>query len=289
MDVSIIIINYNTEGLILNCLDSIFQKTEYVKFEIIVVDNNSTRKPKSLPIDTRIQYIQSKRNLGFGKANNLGAQYAKGEFILFLNPDTLLINNAIKALHDYISKREYVGACGPNLYTKELTPNLSFSTLKTGIWQEFVDSRGFTKNKFNKSFNDTNICLSVPFVSGAAMMVRKKIFDDVGGFSNKFFMYYEDNDLCLSITRKGYQITNIPYSKIIHLDGQSFTFKKEREILSLRGRKTFYKKNYGIAYFYLSSIIYILNNIINLSWFKYKKKTVLAESYLFRIKNILRC
>lgn len=289
MDVSIIIINYNTENLILNCVESIYKNTKDIEFEILVVDNASPKKPLILPIDKRIKFIQSSDNLGFGRANNLGAQHAQGKFLFLLNPDTVLLNNAVNVLYDYISQRDSVGACGPNLYTEELTSNLSFSVLNTGIWQEFVDSRGFTKRKFNKTFNDTNRSMSVPFVSGAALMVRKKVFYEVGGFSRRFFMYYEDNDLCLSIIRKGFKIVNLPSAKIIHLDGKSFTFKQEREILSLRGRKIYYIKNYGSLYFYLSCIIFTINNGLNLLWFLLRKRKDLTDVYWFKIKNVWCC
>lgn len=96
MDVSIIIVNYNTEKLILECLDSIYGETYDIEYEIIVVDNNSPRLPTVLKEDKRIKYIHSEINLGFGNANNLGAKFAEGKFLFCLNPDTRLVNNAIK-------------------------------------------------------------------------------------------------------------------------------------------------------------------------------------------------
>lgn len=287
MDVSIIIVNYNTEKLILECLDSIYGETYDIEYEIIVVDNNSPRLPTVLKEDKRIKYIHSEINLGFGNANNLGAKFAEGKFLFCLNPDTRLVNNAIKILHDYINTRIDVGACGPNLYKDDLTPNLSFSMLSASIYQEFIDSRGFTKKKYNKTFNDTGECMDVEFSSGAALMIRKSLFDEIGGFCCKFFMYYEDNDICNEIIKKGFRIINIPYSKIIHLDGKSFTFKEERELISLKGRKIYFIKNFGIVYYYISNLIFILNNSVNLLYFLIKRNGDITKALWFRIKKIM--
>lgn len=285
MDVSVIIINYNTEKLVLDCLDSIYAKTEGVDFEIIVVDNNSSKEPLILKGDKRIKYIRSEINLGFGNANNLGAKYAGGLFLFCLNPDTLLVNNAIKILYTYISTRNNVGACGPNLYKDDLTPNFSFSVLPTGIYQEFIDSRSITK-KCNKIFNNTDECMDVNFSSGAALMIGRSLFDEIGGFSKEFFMYYEDNDICRKVRKKGYRIVNVPQSKVIHLDGKSFTFKRERELLSLKGRRIYYENNYGILYYYLSCLCFILNNCINLLYFLIIQKNDTAKLLQFRMKNV---
>lgn len=285
MDVSVIIINYNTEKLVLDCLDSIYAKTYGIDFEIIVVDNDSSKEPLMLKEDKRIKYIRSEINLGFGNANNLGAKYARGVYLFCLNPDTLLVNNAIKILYNFISTRNDVGACGPNLYKDDLTPNISFSVLPTGIYQEFIDSRSITK-KHNMTFNNTDECMDVNFSSGAALMIRRSLFDEIGGFGKDFFMYYEDNDICRKIKGGGYRIVNIPQSRVIHLDGKSFTFKKERELLSLKGRRIYYENNYGIVYYYFSSVCYILNNCINLLYFLIIQKNDTAKLLWFRMKNV---
>src|SRR3712207_2177399 len=105
MDVSIIIVNYNTCQLISNCIDTIFQNTDGISFEIIVIDNASCDASKSkFENDARINYVYSYENMGFGRANNVGMMLAKGEYIFLLNSDTLLINNAIKFFYDYAKK-----------------------------------------------------------------------------------------------------------------------------------------------------------------------------------------
>ena len=108
MDVSIIYVNYNSSNLIINSINSVIELTNGVSYEIIIVDNNShteeKNKLKNYCNNNNITLIESNKNLGFGKANNLGSKYAKGEYLFFLNPDTYLINNAIKELFIFASK-----------------------------------------------------------------------------------------------------------------------------------------------------------------------------------------
>lgn len=267
MDVSIIIVNYNTEKLILDCIQSIHEKTEGISFEIIVVDNASPNEPSILKKDSRIKYIQSETNLGFGRANNLGAKYAKGDYLHFLNPDTILINNAIKELYDFIKVHSQCGICGSNLYHGDITPGHSYEMLEPSIYQEFVNSRTFTFMKFNENFNKTNIPKEVSHVVGASLMISKKLFNEIGGFNKDFFMYLEETYLCYEVKKKGYNIYNIPSSKIIHLEGKSIKLRKHHEDLYANGRKTYMIKRYGIIYFIISNFFYSLNSFINAIYF----------------------
>ncbi len=121
MDVSIIIVNYNTTELLINCIHSIYDKTINVKYEIIVVDNNSIKSPGSilLKLFPDVVFIQSHTNLGFGKANNKGVEYSNGKYLFFLNSDTILLNNAVYKLYDFLEHIEdnRIVAVGGNLFT----------------------------------------------------------------------------------------------------------------------------------------------------------------------------
>lgn len=288
MDVSIIIVNYNTETLILNCLDSIYEKTKGLTFEVFVIDNNSPNKPDILKNDKRIIFIQSDENLGFGKANNLGAKDAKGKYLFCLNPDTILINNAIKELYDFINTHSECGVCGSNLFHKDMTPGHSYDTLEPGIWQEFIQSRSFTYKKFNEDFNRTNYPKEVPHVVGASLMISKKLFDEIGGFNKDFFMYLEETYLCYEVRKRGYKIYNIPTSKIIHLEGQSFTLKKKYEDIFAIGRKTYLIKRYGKLYFFISNLFYSFNCIINVIYFCIKNKKEEKDIWTYRFFKYIR-
>lgn len=139
MNVSVIIVNYNTEELTLNCIKSIIDKTHKVSYEIIVVDNASPTRPQRLSQQKNILYIQSETNLGFGKANNLGATRSSGEILFFLNPDTLLINDAISILYEYLHNHPETGICGGNLFSIDMEPAHSFRKTSPSILSEIYD------------------------------------------------------------------------------------------------------------------------------------------------------
>lgn len=288
MDVSIIIVNYNTEQLILNCIKSINEKTKGISFEIIVVDNASPNEPIILKKDSRIKYIQSKTNLGFGKANNLGAKYAQGNYLHLLNPDTLLINNAIYALWKYMKLHPNVGVAGSNLYKKDLSPNLSYGIKDPNIIQDLFLSRKITKRIHLEEFNYDNIPKQVANVVGASMMISQALFKQVKGFDEDFFMYGEETYLCYVIRKKGYVIMNVPDSKIIHLDGQSFQFKQNKEDLAYEGRKLYLIKRYNRAYYYLYIFFFIINASANAIYLSLKGKKELANIWTYRIKKAIK-
>lgn len=287
MDVSIIIVNYNTEKLILDCLDSIYEKTERLDFEVIVVDNDSPNKPEILKLDNRIKYIQSKKNLGFGKANNLGAEYAQGEYLFCLNPDTLLVNNAIKELHDFMEKHPECGICGANLYHKDMTPTHSYEILKPGILQELINSRTITSKRFNEQFNTSCFPKLCSYVTGATLFIKKELFMRVGGYDQDFFMYYEDTYLCYAVSKLGSKIYNVPKAMVIHLEGRSSVLRKHIEDMYFEGRKLYYKKVFGKIYYYFSNSIISINLIINIMYLFLMGKRNEINISLYRLKKLL--
>lgn len=226
--VSIIIVNYNTCQLTTACIQSVLEKTASIPFEIIVVDNASSDGSvitlcKKFPA---IRVIPSANNLGFGKANNLGASYARGKFLLLLNSDTLLVNDAILILFNYLSSPENinVGICGGNLYTKEMAPNHSYATFYPSLFNVIV-YRSQLSTIFRKSdvFNNTGSIKEVAIIIGADLFIRKSLFDEMGGFDPFFFMYVEDGELSYRVKKAGYQIVSVPEAKIIHYQGKSST------------------------------------------------------------------
>lgn len=248
MDVSIIIVNYNTRELVQNCIDSIIEKTNGVEYEIIVVDNNSHDDSKEyLEKDSRITYIYSNVNLGFGRANNKGLEIIQGRNILLLNPDTLLLNNAVKILSDYLDQHLHVGCCGGNLYDAELNPVHSYSMmLPSVLWElNLLFANKIEKIRWGKNaqFNHTHIPRKVGYICGADMMLRHNVLKQIGAFSEHFFMYYEDTELSYRIKQSGYEILSIPEAKIQHLVGKSMggkNFNAARVKFIEAGLSTFY-------------------------------------------------
>ena len=225
MDVSIIIVNYNSIDLTIDCVNSIFQQTADVKFEIIIVDNASKNKEAErlqAEFENSVKMIEAKINLGFGKANNLGTKYAAGDYVFFLNPDTVLMNNAVKILWEEMKNNPDMGCTGGNLYTPERMPCpsfcLRFDDLRTekryASWRYLMLSKAEQKlyrkhpalQIRRKDFNDTNQKIEDAYIFGADMMVKKKLFEQLGGFDEDFFMYAEEEELSWRIKKRGEKI-----------------------------------------------------------------------------------
>lgn len=246
MDVSIIIVNYNTKQLLLNCIESVIEKTEDIKYELIVIDNNSTDSPEEeLKLKFRnIIYYQSPNNVGFGNANNLGASLASGKFLFFLNSDTLLINNAIKILFDFWinTKNSKIGALGGNLYHKDFSPNFSYAMHFPSLIAIFLYRARYFKLFKLDCFNLTKLVKKVSFVIGADLFISKEIFNHYGGFDPNIFMYNEDCDLQFQLVNDGLEIFNIPSAQIIHLQGSSSN-TKQKLIMEVTSFYYYFKKN----------------------------------------------
>ena len=257
MDLSIIIVNYNTANLILGCINSIKENTEGCSYEIIVVDNASNDNVDNVLTDD-IKLIKSNENLGFGKANNLGAQYANGKYLFLLNGDTLLLNNAVGILFNYLEANENVAVVGGNLFSIDKKPMHSYSlqmpSLKTIFCWEILPYRLYGKyNHKNYEFNTTNTPIEVKYITGADMMIRQEVFAEVGGFDKDFFMYCEESELSNRILKKGYKIVNVPDAEIIHLEGASLSTKsdfneKRYRMMNTESQFLFYEKVYGEKY-----------------------------------------
>lgn len=262
-DVSIIIVNYNTSELTAKCIDSIIEKTADIEYEIIVVDNASKEDTGILRNNRHIRFVASDTNLGFGKANNLGAQNAEGEYLFFLNPDTYLINNAVYILYKAISENSETGICGGNLYKMDMTPNHSFKMNFPGIWAELTDTVSKVFSRRNLDFNYTGKPKKVAYITGADLMIKKELFVKAGGFDKDFFMYFEETYLCHTVKALGYDIVSIPEARIVHLEGSSFNLKTNREDLFHVSQKLFINKAHkSFLYYYFFKIAFIINNLM---------------------------
>lgn len=272
MDVSIIIVNFHSADLVADCIRSIEEKTKNVNYEIIVVDNasgdGSVEKLRGLFGD-KILVVASEENLGFGKANNLGSISAQGRYLFMLNPDTILVNDAISILYQYLEEHPEVGVAGGNLYNLDMqaVPSycLAFDTVQTekkkASWYELIGSKVMTKlserfkikqeKLFEKEFNYDDTPKQVAYIFGADMMMRKTLFDKLGGFDPEFFMYAEEEELSCRITDEGYKIMSVPEAKIIHLEGATVkaqeVFSEQQFRMRMTGTLTYYKKRFGLA------------------------------------------
>lgn len=286
MDVSIIFVNYNTEKLIIDCINSIYEKTKGITFEIIVVDNASKNDTSVLQHDKRITYIQSPQNLGFGGANNLGVKYAKGEYLFFLNPDTLLINNAIYILYNYLQNNPDVGICGGNLYDINKNPAHSYRIIAPGILSEIYTLVSGIPFKYflHEDFNPTSSPIRVAYVTGADLLIRASVFKKVGGFDKQFFMYFEETYLCREVSKLKYRIYNVPQAQIIHFEGKSFEWKQQREEMYFQSRRTYIISQCGKLSCYICDLIYAITCITRIILFTLKKNNKKRKFWIYRLK-----
>ncbi|MDE6113925.1 MAG: glycosyltransferase family 2 protein [Muribaculum sp.] len=278
MDVSIIIVNYNTSKLINDCINTIFCKTLDVDYEIIIVDNNSEKLEDVIieAKDSRIRLLQLSENIGFGGANNAGVEIARGRNLFFLNPDTLLINNAIKILSDFLDNNPKCGVCGGNLFNKDMHPVCSFHRKMPGIFWEIDDLFHTIPEKIlygkNRYFNYSGKPIRVGYIQGADLMITTSLFKKLGGFSDDFFMYYEETDLCRRVKKAGYAIISEPKAEIIHYESASFDNSEavkrkwkivyeSRKIYLIKGHSYIkYKLSNFLCYLFLRSRILLLKN-----------------------------
>ncbi|MBP2283102.1 GT2 family glycosyltransferase [Flavobacterium sp. CG_23.5] len=275
--VSIVIVNYNTKDLLVSCIDSIYEKTEGLSFEVLVVDNDSHDGSEVLIRNKfpEINFIQSGANIGFGRANNLGIQKAKGDYIFLLNSDTILLNNAIAILSDYLDKNSSVAVCGANLYDANQQPTDSFCQLMPGIYTDADVLFGgvFSKLRFGKNsiFNhsDQNLILN-GYVTGADMMIRKKVLDEVGLFDPDFFMYFEETELTSRIKKRGYAIASVPEAKIIHLEGASETIKENTMRRMIKSKYIYFEKTNKKEWISVSYLLFLLTAWTRIVLFKIK-------------------
>lgn len=268
MDVSVIIVNYNTLELTKNTIESVFEKTEGLKYEIILVDNASVDGSVEFfenNYKNKIIFIKNNENLGFGRANNKGIELAKGKYIFLLNSDTVLINNAIKILFDYMESHVECGVCGGNLYDINNNPTHSFCSKLINIYSEFDFIKNIIFKTFYKKridFNYLNQNIEVGYITGADMFIRKEVLDKVGNFDPDFFMYFEEVELTSRIKLSRKKIISVPEAKIIHLEGKSSKFKKEKFRIILESKYKYLYKVYSLKEvrysYYISQLKYLI-------------------------------
>lgn len=293
VDVSVIIVSYNTKELLRACLNSLYDQTHSLVYEIIVVDNHSRDGSLEMLQENfrKVVVLALPENIGFGRANNEGIKIARGRNIFLLNPDTLLINNAIKILSDFLDEHEGVGVCGGNLYTRNLQPAHSYMLRVPSLLGELNNMLfGYLYRLYygpNLEFNFTEKPIEVGYVTGADMMIRRRVLDEVGGFDADFFMYFEETELSWRIKKAGYHIMNVPHSKIIHLEGQSITLKENRENMFLASRRLYFQKIYTCRIRrWLCQVIYGAGALLQILFFScYRRDKEMVRLWKYRLRH----
>ena len=267
VDVSIIIVNYNTLKMTQECIDSVFKNTTGLEFEVILVDNGSTDgSMEHFSKDSRIHYIYNNENLGFGRANNLGYAQAKGDFIFLLNSDTYLLNNAIyllwKGFMDANEIKRDVACAGTMLLNKEgeivhsyaKFPSKLRSILDASIyvllWKLHLLNAMPSTNNYHYDTFKVNKTFDVDYITGADLMVRRDVADKYGLFDSDFFMYGEETEMEYRFMKHGLRRIIVQGLEIVHLEGKSNAkHSPKRTTMVMRSHFLYFKKTSGkIAY-----------------------------------------
>lgn len=291
-ELSIIYVNYNTADQVMTSVESVRRHTKGIDYEIIVADNNSKddENLQKLIDDETIKVVKLDDNYGFGKANNAGVKECTGEYIFLLNPDTICHDNSIKKLLDCLKADQTIGVISPNLINAESKPTHSFRRAGDGILTELNFALFGLPYKIlygsDFEFNHSDKQLEVAYSCGAAMMMKKEIFEKVDGFDETFFMYYEDQDLCNRIKKTGLRIVNEPKAKIQHLEGTSINLNSRRETFIIQSRKKYFIKTMPLWHFKMANIL--TKSLLLIGEFIYVLcgKKELAEKYSYRRKLI---
>lgn len=248
MQLSIIIITWNSEKHIRNCLNSIIQNAGELHPEIIMVDNNSLDQTIKIVKEQypQVNFIRNKYNLRYAQANNQGIENSQGEYLLLLNPDTEVFENSLTAMIQFMEENPQAGALGPQLLNPDGTVQPScreFPTYATLLWEFSGLSKLFPKSKifghWRMGYFDFNQTREVDQPMGSCLLLRRKALNDVGVFDRNFPMFFNDVDLCYRIKKAGWRIHFFPYAHIMHHKGASTRQVKSRMIW--RSHLAFYK------------------------------------------------
>lgn len=255
--VSIIIVHYKVEKELFECLTTIENSNSKISYEIIVVDNDELPQvekelAKKFP---GVIYKRAPRNLGYGAGNNFGAKFARGKYLFFLNPDTILQKNTIDILVNFIQSKKNVGIVSPLfLDSKNNSYPLQGSTILTPfiaiMCLSFVQKL-FPNNPIYQKYYycdwDKKSIKEVDVAPGTAFLIRKKLFEDVGGFDETFFLFFEENDLCLRVKKLGHKICINPEAKLVHLWGESTKSLENTKEIFQKSRKYYFQKHFGFV------------------------------------------
>lgn len=273
-DVSIIIVNWNSGKYLQETIESLVEKTKNISYELIIVDNNSNRDEESflyiqnvLSKWNNFTFIKADENLGFSKANNIGMSISKGRNLLILNPDVVFSNNIIEILSNYLDNNEEVGMVGP----KVLNPDGSFQQPclrgkpypKDTLFHIVGLAKAFPKNEYfngyamwNVDRDKINECWAL---SGCCMMIKKFLYEQIGGMDEQFFMYQEETDWGIRTKNVGKKVVYNPNAVVTHYHGVTTRKIQTKSVLIFtQSMLKFFKKHFWNDYNILQKAFWVV-------------------------------
>lgn len=268
MKLSVIIVNWNTAELTKNAIAAVYKETHGFDFEVILVDNNSADNSLAIikPLFPQVIYIENKDNLGFGKANNQGLKIAKGEYLMFLNSDTIVLEGALNKLVQYLDTHADTMMVGPRLLNGDMTfqhaCRRNLPNIKNSFFHLFRLTTIFKNSKavndYKKYTDDPNVTEQITGLSGAAMVFRRSVYEKIGGFDEAFFMYGEDLDFCKRVFDQGWKTMYVSDAKIIHFGGGSSKKRRTQSLINFyEAMWIYYRKHFApTSSFFLNIIVW---------------------------------
>jgi len=254
MDVSILVISYNTCDLTLACLESVFKETRQVTFEVILLDNASADGSADAVAERcpQVRLMRSGQNLGFAKGNNVAAREAQGEYLLLLNSDTVVLDGAIDKVVSFARSRPDTGIVGGRTYFGDgsLNPTSchgrptpwSLLCMGLGLSSVFRGSRLFDPESIGGWRRDS--VREVDAVTGCFFLFRRSLWQQLGGFDERFFMYGEETDLCLRAWKAGSRCAINPEATLIHYGGKSERTRADKMAKLFRAKTQLFQKHW---------------------------------------------
>lgn len=276
MDLSIIIVNWNSKEYLRRCIESVVKAPPAFEFEIMAIDAASFDGcDRMLQVCyPQVRFIQSEKNLGFAKMNNLAFQASRGDSVLFLNPDTELVGGAIDTMYHFLKTLPKAGAIGCKLLNSDGTLQTSCVRSFPTILNQVLDNEAL-RQRFPRSrlwgmsalFNGDGTPSEVDAISGACMMMQRSVFEEVGMFSTDYFMYSEDIDLCFKIRNSGWKNYYVPCAVVLHHGGGSTAQSKVStfsSVMMLESRWRFFRKTRSLQYSMLYRLAMLFVSIIRI-------------------------
>jgi len=261
-DIGVIILNFNTSQLTIDCVNSIFNNSpKELIFRIIIVDNNSREeefnKLDSLRSNERVIIFRNPQNAGFSGGNMEGVRLCSPEYYFFLNNDTLLLNDNLSILYRFMQDHPGAGICSGQLYNENHKPGINFNYIPD-LKLKLLGSgllRLFDKANYPVKGKEYNEPIRVPVLNGSSLFVRAVAFDQAGGFDTNFFLYCEEEDLAIRMKKSGYKLYLVPEAKYMHLQGGSSTKDPVKDFKYLKefyiSQHYLYRKHFGTAAMYV--------------------------------------
>lgn len=271
MDLAIIIVSWNTREILRRCLQSVFASQTSKKFKVWVVDNGSTDGSVQMIKEffPQSQIISNDDNVGFAHANNQAIKDSSGEYVMLLNPDTVVEKDVFEALVNFLEKHPDIGAVGPRLLNPDGTLQESAypkPTLAREFWRLFHLDRFYCYAEYSMDKWSLTVAKEVDVLMGACLLIRRKVLDQVGLLDDNFFVYSEEVDLCTRIRDYGWRISWVPTAVVVHLGGQSTRQIQQEMFLQLyQGKIQYFRKHHTLFEVWLYKFILFFATLARLA------------------------